>query len=152
MKTIKYFAVVLACIATSAMAQTAPNIETALKSKYPNAVIKKIKHEKTDYVASFKNNDKKCKAFFDLQGNWLRTDVAMKWKTLPPAVRAGLVKSKYSSWLIEDASRVETPAGTIYSVEVDNEYTLDGDSQPAFEKTCYVYFSPSGGFLKEEDL
>lgn len=152
MKPIKFWAVCLAFIAISASAQTPPNIEAALKNKYPDATIKKLKHKKGGYVAFFTNEGKKCNATFSNNGTWVETKTAMKWKELPKAVRSGLVKSPYSTWLIEDAAKVDTPAGTMYSVEVDNEYTLDGDHQYADAKTCYVYFTPSGSFIKEEDL
>jgi len=73
MKTFRFFAVGLAFMATSAMAQAPQNIGVAFKNKYPNASVKKFKFRHDNYVASFVDGGKKCKAFFDEKGNWVQT-------------------------------------------------------------------------------
>ncbi len=73
----------------------------------------------------------------------------MKWKSLPADVKAGIVKSPYSKWLIEDVRDIETPGGTMYFVEVDNEYTL---SEFIDSRDGYVYLTPSGDIVEEKGL
>jgi hypothetical protein len=149
MKTRSVLAALLTFMVISAFAQTPENIETAFKSKYPNAVLKKIKHEQSRYVVTFANSGERSVALFDEKGNWLQTDVNMKWKTVPVPVRVSFAKSKYCGWLIENVKQVETPNGIFYSVEVDNQYILDGDEAYALAEDCCVYFTPNGGFVKE---
>ncbi|MGP8215488.1 MAG: PepSY-like domain-containing protein [Bacteroidia bacterium] len=151
MKTKSFIAVLLMFVAITAFTQVPQNIKDAFKSKYPSATVKSFKYLHNNYVATFVYEGEKCKATFDGNANWIQTISHKEWKEMPEAVRIALHRSRYSNWQVYECNKVETPDGIFYSFQVDNEYTLSGDEQPAFSEDCFVYFTPSGNIVKEAE-
>jgi hypothetical protein len=149
MKTKGFIAALLMFVALTVTAQTPQNIQDAFKSKYPDAAVKKIRHQMGNYIVVFAKDGEKYNAVFSRDGNWMRTITHRKWKEMPGPVRIALHRSIYSDWQVNECNQVETPNGTLYSFEVDNEYTLSGDEQPAFAEDCYVYFTPTGSMVNQ---
>lgn len=148
MKTKSFIAALLCVLAIAATAQVPQDIKTAVTNKYPQATVKSIKLKGNRYVAKLVLSGTKCMAVFDNSGNWVKTTTAKKWRDMPDAVRIGLHRSTYSNWEVYTCNEVDSPKGILYSFDVDNQYTLSGDRQPAFEEERYVYFTPDGNLVK----
>lgn len=147
MKTKSLIAAMLFALAIAATAQVPQNIQNAVKSKYPSATVKNIACHNNQYVATIVSDGIKSKVLFSNNGAWISTTSHKKWGQMPGPVRIGLHRSQYGNWDIYECNQVDTPQGTLYSFDVDNEYTLSGDEQPAFSESMYVYFTPDGNMV-----
>ncbi|HEY2583992.1 MAG TPA: PepSY-like domain-containing protein [Mucilaginibacter sp.] len=96
-------------------------ILTSFSYKYPQAQLKNWKEKEGAYVASFTMDNKKYRACYSKDGNWLNTEREIKHTSdLPADLRSYLKTSTYASWKIDDMKRVHTPSQDMYQVLVDN--------------------------------
>jgi hypothetical protein len=113
-------------ISYSAMAQKAYNnvpqaVLTAFSAKYPQAQLKGWKTKDNTCIAKFVMNNKKYKASYSNDGNWLNTVRNIRHtSSLPDQARLYLKKSSYASWHIDNMQKLATPIQNMYQVEVDN--------------------------------
>lgn len=147
MKTKNFIALPLIALTFSVSAQLPQNIKDSFKSKYPNITIKNFRHSQNKYVVIFKNDDVKYSAAFSEKGEWIETMTNKSWKKIPATVKKALQSSKYGDWQKYKGFQVETPAGTLYAVDVLMERD-EGDGPPD-NIEYYVYFTPSGDFVKQ---
>ncbi len=134
------------------LAQMPTNILPYLKSKYSEARIGKMKKADGDYVVEFVNNNKRCRAYFNKIGNWLRTEIDLKWKTMPPVTRTALNRSDYAGWQVFDTKEVDLPADTLYMYEVNNGNGLEAIRAVAITEDYKVYFNSGGRIIKVEKV
>ncbi len=91
---------------------------------YPDAHDVEWDRELAGWQVSFKTgtppNVKECDAWYDVNGNWLRTETDILESALPQAVKDALAASEYASAVLDasDIDYVETPDGNFYQLEV----------------------------------
>lgn len=92
---------------------------------YPGARDVEWEPEFGNWVVSFETgtvpNVKEHEAWYDVAGNWLRTETDVRESDLPKVVRDALEASEYASpyLKIDDIDFVETPDGEFYQVDVE---------------------------------
>jgi hypothetical protein len=145
MKTKGFIIALSMFVASAATAQIPQNIKDAFRHKYPDATLKKFRHENKTYVALFVNGKENDKAVFSETGSWIKTVAPEKLNNLPDAVKTGLLKSRYDGWFIQECTQIKTPKGMLYSFDVTSPYTFTG----CFKADNYVYFTPSGNLVKQ---
>ena len=117
---------VMGMISYSTMAQKFNNdvpqaVLTSFSAKYPQVQLKGWKTKDKMYIASFVMNNKKYKASYSDDGNWLNTVRNIRHtSSLPDQARLYLKKSNYASWHIDNMQKLASPVQNIYQVEVDN--------------------------------
>lgn len=64
---------------------------------------------------------KECEAWYDAQGNWVRTETDIVASALPQSVKDALAASEYASAVISDndVDFVQTPEGDYYQLELN---------------------------------
>jgi len=137
MKKIIISAVLLTCLATTAMAQIPGNIQSYFQHEYPGVrieMIQRIDNGYVGYVASFSKEGENGAAYFDEYGRWLRTEVNFNGANVPDAIKVRLENGKYNGYIIEKAKLIATPASQVYTVSVNMSTNQDQ----------YVYCTPSG--------
>jgi hypothetical protein len=123
---------------------------TSFTAKYPQAQVKSWKMKGDISTASFAMDNKKYKAAFYDNGNWINTVRNIRHtSSLPNQVRLYLKGSRYASWHIDDMKRLRTPAQNMYEVEVDN----NSGNKIAYEgggsiEDQMLYFDDSGKLIK----
>lgn len=99
-------------------------VRAEFNSMYPNARDVEWELEYGNWKVSFETgtapNVKEREAWFDVNGNWLRTETDISQSELPKAVKDALEASEYASpyLQIDDIDYVETPDGDFYQVDV----------------------------------
>lgn len=146
MKTKRLTAVALMFAAATAFCQTpAQTVRDAVKSRYPDATIKKVKQEGNEYKAVFKRDNKRETALFTSSVQWLKTTVPVKTADLPADVKAGYKNSNYNGWYVQNCNRVQTRKGVEYSLDVTAPYTFNG----SFKTDTFIYFTPQGNLVSK---
>lgn len=146
MKTKQLTAVTLVFVAVTAFCQApTQTIRDAVKSKYPDAMIKKVKPDGNDYSAVFKRDNKTETALFTSSGKWLKTVVPVKTTDLPADVKEGYKNSNYNGWYVQNCNRVQTRKGVEYSLDVTAPYTFNG----SFKTDTFIYFTPQGNLVSK---
>ncbi len=117
-------------------------VKIAFKSKYPKA--KKVSWEvdSNDYFeANFKLDDKKYRADFNASGQWIETELSIKFKDLPEKVQAA-VKKEYDKDDIVEIEQVDSAAkGKFYDIEID----------PKGEKQFDIEYNAAGIIIGREN-
>ena len=123
----------LSCTNTS-HAQLPEVVKTSFKAKYPN---EKPNDWEIDahgnYEFHFKKNGEKHRADFLANGIWIETEISIKKKHLPKAIRK-IIKQKYKNKRITEIEKVmHHSKGLFYDVEFkrkgknkDVEFKADG--------------------------
>ena len=116
----------LACATTPAEAQhrdpAAPPaaVLEAFRAKYPS---EKTPEWETDrngsYEAHFKQRGKKMRADFTPEGTWIETEMSVKWKDLPGAVRDAIEDEYDRDDIVELEYTDNAEKGRFYDVEID---------------------------------
>ena len=102
----------------------AKDVRAEFNSMYPNARDVEWEPEYGNWKVSFETgtapNVKEREAWFDVNGNWLRTETDISQSELPKAVKDALEASEYASpyLQIDDIDYVETPDGDFYQVDL----------------------------------
>jgi hypothetical protein len=101
------------------------DVRSEFNKMYPGARDVEWEPEFGNWVVSFETgkvpNVKEHEAWYDVSGNWLRTETDVRESDLPKAVRDALEASEYASpyLKIDDIDFVETPDGDFYQVDVE---------------------------------
>jgi len=97
------------------------SVRTAIAKKYPGAEVKKWRVIPNGYTAKTKKNGQKYSVTFDHDANWISTESKLNWPWhMPIAVKNAYKKSNYSNWNIYQIRIVDSPAGLVYRIFVDD--------------------------------
>lgn len=113
MKPVKIIFSVLVMLITSAQFADAQlrkipgSVTESFKTKYSTASNVEWKDRLSSFVATFEQDGKKHEAYFDDDGSWKHTDIQIEEGELPPAVKDGFEKSKYTDWSIDRIEKIE---------------------------------------------
>ncbi|HTA84079.1 MAG TPA: PepSY-like domain-containing protein [Bacteroidia bacterium] len=126
MKKVRYIAALLICLATAAFAQTPGYIDSAFHYKYPQVTRDKEECSLVGCTYVFRYQGGKKVAYFDENGNWLRTESYMDGQYIPDTVKASISNSRYNGWEIGDARLIETPSTKVYVIGLDDKTDITG--------------------------
>ncbi len=96
----------------------------AFAEMFPDARDVEWDAEQGSWVVSFETGTppdvKESEAWYDRNGNWLRTETDLLASALPQVVKDALAASEYASAVLDagDVEFVETPDGNFYQLEV----------------------------------
>lgn len=141
----QFFIIASITLSFASAAQQVPQaVLNAFKSKYPYAVIKRLKQENDQYTARYKLAHEKHEAVFDAEGRWIKTTTVIRWKVLPEAIKMSFRSISYGWWVFDYAYKVDTPDGTTFIL------TLYKDEISEFAPTEYkeIFIAPSGEIIK----
>ena len=99
-------------------------VREAFAEMYPDARDVEWDMELTGWKVSFETGTppdiKESEAWYDRDGNWLRTETDLLASALPQVVKDALAASEYASAVLDagDVEFVETPDGNFYQLEV----------------------------------
>jgi len=86
---------------------------------FPDASGVQWRDKINNFAAFFKINGAQCEAKFSPTGDWISTEEAIQWDSLPPLVMDSLRSSKYADWKGMSAFILQLPGGkTQYHVVV----------------------------------
>lgn len=122
-------AVVAAMSATSACdkyedGRPSKDVRTEFENMYPGAKDVEWEYEGRCWKVSFETgtspNRIDREAWFDMDGNWIRTETDMLLSAVPQNIRAFLEASEYGQAILSDrdVDYVETPEGNYYRFEI----------------------------------
>lgn len=100
------------------------SVREAFEEMYPDARDVEWDMELTGWKVSFETGTppdiKESEAWYDMNGNWLRTETDLLASALPQVVKDALAASEYASAVLDagDVEFVETPDGNFYQLEV----------------------------------
>ena len=100
------------------------SVREAFAEMYPDARDVEWDMELTGWKVSFETGTppdiKESEAWYDRDGNWLRTETDLLASALPQVVKDALAASEYASAVLDagDVEFVETPDGNFYQLEV----------------------------------
>jgi len=153
MKTTAIILGMLCALSFSAFGQTVTppkNIVKSFKEKAPYAQEPEWKYDEGEnrWEVDYEQEKKECSMAFNRSGDWLETEMEMKMKDLPEAVRA-TIKKDFADYDVEEVEYVETPEGSFYELEAETKE--DGE-----EREYEFKISPEGEVVskmeeKEDD-
>lgn len=130
MKRISAFAV-MAALAMSLLScekyedgKPSRDVRTQFKDMYPDARDVEWEAERGLWQVSFETGTppavKEHEAWYDSNGNWIRTETDILASELPQSVKDAIAASEYASAVIlhDDIEYVTTPDGDYYSLEL----------------------------------
>lgn len=130
MKRISAFAV-MAALAMSLLScekyedgKPSRDVRTQFKDMYPDARDVEWEAERGLWQVSFETGTppavKEHEAWYDANGNWIRTETDIIASELPQSVKDAIAASEYASAVIlhDDIEYVTTPDGDYYSLEL----------------------------------
>lgn len=109
-------------------------IDKSLKLMYPNIGKYDLKIEVDEFDTHFKVGGNNFKVKFDNKGNWMLSEVGIRFKNkIPGKIREEIALSEFSSWFLNDKTLIETPISKQYKIEFqqgeeewDIYYDLEG--------------------------
>ncbi len=115
-------------------------IDSSLKSMYPNIGRYEIKIDVNKYNTHFKIGGNKFEVKFDQQGNWIKSEVGIRFKNkIPGVIREQIAVSEFADWFISDKTLIETPNSKRYKIEFQQN-----------EEEWDVYFDVDGNVVRKE--
>jgi hypothetical protein len=148
MKTTVILMGMLGATSLSAFSQTVTppmNIEKSFNTKAPSAERVEWKYDEGDnrWEVDYEKDGTDCSMAFSRSGDWLETEMEMKMKDIPEAVRA-TIKSDFADYDIDEVEYVETPEGSFYELEAA---TKEGDEEKQYE----IKISPEGEVVSKTE-
>lgn len=148
MKTTVILMGMLGTMCLSAFSQTVTppmNIEKSFSAKAPSAEEVEWEYDEGDnqWEVDYKKDGTECSMAFSRSGDWLETEMEMKLKELPEAVR-GTIKRDFSDFDTKEVEYVETPEGSFYELEAE---TKEGDEEKEYE----IKISPEGEVVSKTE-
>jgi hypothetical protein len=163
MKKLKLFiitcTVFTAMFSMSSIAQTNNSraipqmVLTSFNAKYPGANVKSWKAENGQYIAKAIVDNQKCFVSFDQNGNWESTISKIHGtRNLPEAVNKTYNKMAYRSWHVFTVSKLVTPHGELYDVNIDDtNLQIDIYHQSVLTTNKTLEFKSNGTLLQIKD-
>ncbi len=143
-KTIMLLTVIVSCAAAFGQkvdANKVPaDVVSAFKNKFPNAKNAKWEKENSaEYEVEFELTDIDYSATFDSSAKWLETEMDMKFKDLPAAIKSYLA-THFSGFKIKECEKVETSGSkSLFEIELKKGKEL-----------IIAVFDSSGNFVSRE--
>ena len=89
--------------------------------RYPGAVVLEQDFDDGYLEVEIRHEGAVKEVLFNGAGEWVRTSWEVPVRELPAAVREAIRNSEYASWEIDGADCVETPGGSWYEIELEDE-------------------------------
>lgn len=102
-----------------AIQQLDPAVKEQVMNQYPNSRVVDVDYYQNYTEVDIMDGTTPREVYFDLQGNWIRTETDVHINDLPAAVRDAIAASEYAALRIDDVDWVNTPEGDYYLVELD---------------------------------
>ncbi len=104
-------------------------IKQAFNQKFPGAKDMDWEVDEQGWEVSFKLKDKEMSAWFDLVGNWQKTETELRKRDIPDVVKNTL-HNKFPGFKVEKVGWVVTPDFHAYEIELkkgkkEKEITID---------------------------
>lgn len=96
-------------------------IRAFLNSRYTGWQLIEVDHEKGQTEVEIVQERTAREVVFDAAGQWVSTTSDIRRSEVPQAVLQAIAASSYSGYEIDDIELVETPDGTWYAVELEDE-------------------------------
>ncbi len=114
-------------------------VQKAFKAKFPKVTDAKWEIEdKTEYEATFKEDNAARSASFDKDGKWLETETIIEVAKLPHEVSETIIKN-FPGYKIKEATQLEKPGNAnLYEVELTKG-----------KKTIEVQLKPTGEIVNK---
>ena len=90
----------------------------AFKAKYPTATGAEWHDDISVFTVKFQQDDVKHVAKYSTKGKWIETENEVSEGNLPPAVKEGFSKCKYSDWQVLKIHKIVEPDKTQYRMNV----------------------------------
>ena len=150
MKNITYFILAMVLITSSLSAcsqdlkeaQVPAAAKATFKKLHPDANVHEWDYNKKtkQYEAEFVLKSIKYEAYFMSDGQWVGTERDIMKADLPQEVLAGLAKTEYAAWEIDDIEEHQSPEHKLfYEIEVEQG-----------KQEVYLYFLPDGKLIRTE--
>ena len=107
----------------------------AFAERYPEATVNNWEREGTFLKAEFNNNGSAAEAYFNADGEWVRTETDFH-EALPEAV-ANFLYANYATYVVDEVDWVETPTQNYYEIELEKNGSPD----------LKLHITPSGTLL-----
>ncbi|MDN5211189.1 PepSY-like domain-containing protein [Fulvivirgaceae bacterium BMA12] len=115
-------------------------IDQSLKLMYPNIGPYDLKIEQNHFATDFKIGGNHFKVKFDKNGDWVRSEVGIRFKKrIPEKIRNTVNTSDYADWFLADKTLIESPAKKMYKLEFQKG-----------EEEWDVYFDTQGVVIKKD--
>ncbi len=115
-------------------------IDASLKLMYPSIGSYEMKIDEDKINTEFKIGGNKFEVKFDSEGNWIKSEVGIRFKNkIPGKIRDGIKSSEFAEWFISDKTLIETPNSKQYKIE----FQLD-------EEEWDIYFDKEGNIVQRE--
>lgn len=101
--------------------QLPEGMQTYLDSRYPGWQLIEVDREQGRTEVEIVQERTAREVVFDAAGQWVSTTSDIRRSEVPQAVLQAIAASSYSGYEIDDIELVETPAGTWYVVELEDE-------------------------------
>lgn len=102
-------------------AQLPESVKTFIDSRYPGWQLIEVDHEKGQTEVEIVQERTPREVVFDAAGQWVSTTSDIRRSEVPQAVLQAIAASAYSGYEIDDIEWVETPGGTWYAAELEDE-------------------------------
>ena len=124
--------------------ETPSDVIASFEQKFPNTQKVEWAFDEEDnlWEAEHVFNHTEYTSAFTPTGEWVETEKELKRKDLPQAVLTTL-KSEFDDFDIEEVVWIETPEGTFYEVELEQE-------ENGREATLELTLTPEGTVVKKE--
>lgn len=101
--------------------QLPEGMQTFLDSRYPGWQLIEVDREQGRTEVEIVQERTAREVVFDAAGQWVSTTSDIRRSEVPQAVLQAIAASSYSGYEIDDIELVETPAGTWYLAELEDE-------------------------------
>lgn len=99
---------------------TTAAVTAVIKEKYPTATIVEIDVEKGFTEVDIVDGNIAKEVLLDNSNKWTSTSWDVRPAALPEVIKNAITASQYSTYRIDDADYVETPAGDYYLIELES--------------------------------
>ena len=117
-------------------------VTATFKKLHPDTYVHEWEYSRKNqqYEAEFILKGTRYEAYFTRDGQWLRTERDIMKADLPQEVLAGLAKTEYAAWKIDDVEEHQSPEHALfYEIEVEQG-----------KQEVYLYFLPDGKLIRTE--
>lgn len=97
------------------------DVDTFISEQYPGARILEKDSEDGYLEVEILHENREKELLFNGAGSWVKTSWEVRYGELPEAVKKAVSASEYASWEFDGADYVETPDGTWYEIELEQE-------------------------------
>jgi hypothetical protein len=123
----------------------------SFSKQYSSKHVKKWRVENDTCIARFTMSRRKCKAYYLVNGDWIKTEIKIPWtKDLPKAVKAGWGKTPYAGGYVNGVKQVISPGKNLYVIAIHYEDGPEGAVSGDWVDDYILYFDAKGALVKKE--